>query len=487
MGERVIFNISKLGASHIKDGKPCQDSSLSWESEDKTVQVIIVCDGHGGDTYVRSDVGSRLAAEVALRNIQDFVRNTSPTLFLNKEGAVTARPVDEEDSLFHHKKSKPEKDLTESELEQRAQDQAFYEAVKDIREQDYHLTRLFAGIYLQWLQAINDDAAAHPFNDYEKSQLKTAKLIKAYGTTLIAYVRTPLYWFAFQIGDGKLVCCDRNMNWIEPVPWDCNCFLNFTTSLCNSNPIPSFRYAFNGKGNFPVVVIMGSDGLDDSWGTVERLTNFYSQTLCIFKELGVEEALKQLEEYLPRLSEKASRDDMSMAGIVDMDAVQTGLEIYAKQREIQQLEKEREQKEAELISQKHALRELQEETKSFLCSIKETEAEKDTWWKSVLNIKMEKDLSVKNAENELEIKRAQVDRLNADYSQQLNQYQEWESTVQKKKEFIDQECETLLQVAEQQSQSALEEWLQLKNIFEQTLNQPVADETEFGHINKCEE
>lgn len=470
MGQKVIFNMSKLGASHVKSGKPCQDYSLSWESEDKTTQVIIVCDGHGGDTYVRSDVGSRLAAEITLRNIQEFVNNTSPSLFLGKEGAVTARPAEEEDSLFH-KESKSEAGLTESEMEQHAQDQAFYEAVKDIREQDYHFTRLFAGIYLQWMQAIKDDAAAHSFNDNEKSLLKTAKLVKAYGTTLIAYARTPLYWFAFQIGDGKLVCCDRYMKWTEPVPWDCNCFLNLTTSLCNSNPIPAFRYAFNGKGEFPVAVIMGSDGMDDSWGTTERLTNFYSQTLCIFTELGVEEGLKQLEEYLPRLSEKASRDDMSMAGIVDMDAIQTGVKIYTQQRELQKLEKEREQREAELINRSQTLQKLKEEVEFTACSIQKMDLEKENWWKSMLNTRTEREQVIRDTENDLIVKRAEVEQLISNLQELSNQYKEWESGFHKQEADINRICETLLQDATQQSRCALETWLQQKNVFEQSLRQ----------------
>ncbi len=70
----IVFNATKRGASHVKKGTVCQDYSLSYNSPDGNVQVAIVCDGHGGDTYVRSDVGSRLAAEIALANIQGFDR-----------------------------------------------------------------------------------------------------------------------------------------------------------------------------------------------------------------------------------------------------------------------------------------------------------------------------------------------------------------------------------------------------------------------------
>ena len=75
----------------MKSGKPCQDHSLSWESDDKTVQVAIVCDGHGGDTYVRSDVGSKLAAEIALRNIRSFIDTVSPAMFIDKRDRKSTR------------------------------------------------------------------------------------------------------------------------------------------------------------------------------------------------------------------------------------------------------------------------------------------------------------------------------------------------------------------------------------------------------------
>ena len=44
MGRIIVFNATKIGASHIKSGKPCQDNSLSWMSEDGRTQVAIVCD-----------------------------------------------------------------------------------------------------------------------------------------------------------------------------------------------------------------------------------------------------------------------------------------------------------------------------------------------------------------------------------------------------------------------------------------------------------
>ncbi len=353
MSKLIVFNATRQGASHVKKGMVCQDYSLSYQSEAGDVQIAIVCDGHGGDTYVRSDVGSRLAAEIALKNIQAFIQETPAKLFLGKKGAVTARPKNDDPTLAEAPQKKMS-DMTEIELQQYEQDKQFYQAVAPIREQDQLFSLLFGRIYMQWLQAIEQHAHEHAFTEHEQTMLGAVyqkwlkeqeegrqsigtRIVKAYGSTLMAFVRTPLYWFAFHIGDGKLLACDSSLQWTEPVPWDCRCFLNLTTSLCDSNPVPEFRYAFNGMGGeFPVAVIMGSDGLDDSWGSFERLANFYSQTLGIFLDLGQEKAVEELAEFLPKLSAKASQDDMSMAGIIDMELIAGGVGLYRKERELKE-------------------------------------------------------------------------------------------------------------------------------------------------------
>lgn len=65
------FNLSAQGASHIKKNKECQDASESYY--DEKMAIAIVCDGHGGNDYVRSAVGSTLAAAVAKKNIIIFL------------------------------------------------------------------------------------------------------------------------------------------------------------------------------------------------------------------------------------------------------------------------------------------------------------------------------------------------------------------------------------------------------------------------------
>ena len=324
----ILFNTSILGASHIKDNKPCQDYSIAWQSEDSDAVVLIVCDGHGSDTYVRSDVGARLAAETALDAVQNFfvpVNGHKPDCewITGKKGAVTAR---ESDALVRYGESLPktEEDMTDIDWMRYRQRLEFREQVRDRYEQDAIFQALFTAIYEKWLEEIQKDAQQNPLSEEELSRLGSHKLVKAYGTTLMAYVQTRDFWFAFHIGDGRMLACDENHEWKQIVPWDCNCFQNQTTSLCNTNPVPMFRYAFDGTGNFPVAVFCCSDGIEDSYGDYEvapeRLQNYFSGLLDVFLQEGKESTMSKLEEFLPKLSAAASKDDMSIAGFIDKKA-----------------------------------------------------------------------------------------------------------------------------------------------------------------------
>ena len=292
--EKIVFATSVLGASHIRENKPCQDYSIAWQSEDSGAVVLIVCDGHGSDTYVRSNVGSRLAAEITLAAVKEFVpyegRIPDPEWILGLQGKVKAH----EEVGFGKGEGK------------------VFEA-------------LFETIYRRWLEAIEEDSRNNPFSEEEQECLGGKKLAKAYGTTLMAYVQTRDYWFAFQIGDGRMLAADENLQWKQLVPWDENCFLNQTTSLCNTHPLPMFRYAFDGTGSFPAAVFCCSDGIEDSWGDYEvaphQLHDYFSALAKYFIKEGKDSTLDRLSEFLPKLSAAASKDDMSLAGYINKDAI----------------------------------------------------------------------------------------------------------------------------------------------------------------------
>jgi hypothetical protein len=143
----------------------------------------------------------------------------------------------------------------------------------------------------------------------------------------MSYVQTPDYWFAFQIGDGWMLAADENLQWRQLVPWDEVCFLNQTTSLCNTNPLPMFRYAFDGTGTFPAAVFCCSDGVEDSWGDYDvaphRLHEYFTGLAKVFIRDGRNATLDRLTDFLPKLSAAASKDDMSIAGYINKTEIKS--------------------------------------------------------------------------------------------------------------------------------------------------------------------
>jgi len=291
------YSFSCQGESHKADNKPCQDASLSAVFDDG-LAIAIVCDGHGGERYFRSDVGSRMATEVICESVKTFVENVDKTIFIGKpfiaEEAITSEEI-----------------------------------VKKQTPVDIAFRQLFSSIIYQWNQKIAEHAANTAVSEWEQEhvpqkyldELKTSETFeKLYGCTLMVYAQTPDYWFAFHLGDGKCVSFHQEGDlWQMPIPWDERCFLNKTTSLCDSNAINEFRYCYEGDGKFPMAVFLGSDGMDDSFGEDPNLVNFYIQVVKMLVSEGKEATIKSIESDLPQLSKIGSKDDMSVAFIYNID------------------------------------------------------------------------------------------------------------------------------------------------------------------------
>ena len=285
------FNHSCQGESHKASDKECQDYSLTWQNEDKSITIAVVCDGHGGDSYFRSATGARFAANITVEQLRKFLADVDTSQFAGQPFTALGTKETRE---------------SESEL-------------------DNVMRRLFESIYARWRIAITEDGH-RALTEWEREHVEQKyidllededRIVKAYGCTLMVYVCTNDYWFAFQLGDGKLVMLNEQSEFSQPVPWDERCFLNKTTSLCGREPVKDFRFCIQGGGSFPIAVFLGSDGLDDSYGDGDKLNSFYG---CIVKELaskGQDEVENMLKEDLPKISKEGSKDDMSVAVVYD--------------------------------------------------------------------------------------------------------------------------------------------------------------------------
>ena len=287
MTDYRAFHLTVIGASHIKSGTVCQDCSQSCEKTE--CRLVVVCDGHGGADYCRSDRGSKLAAA----SFMDCMEN--PVLIAALSAAATEK----------QRKSRIE--------------------------------QLIKSIIARWNSLVEQDMRQHPFDEDELSGVSEKarrryeageRLQAAYGTTLIGAVLAEDFWLGLQIGDGKCVVVSENGEFTQPIPWDEECFLNVTTSLCDENAAKEFRFCFS--RTLPAAVFIGSDGIDDCFAGDERLYDFYRVTLKSFAQTNVETAVAQLKEYLPTLSEKGSGDDMSVGILVNTDLVCKSESVYGK-------------------------------------------------------------------------------------------------------------------------------------------------------------
>lgn len=285
------FHFSCEGESHKANNKVCQDYSLTSYADN--LIVAIVCDGHGGECYFRSDVGARFAAEVTLESVSLFVDNVDKNLFINQPFTAIGPTSSIED-------------------------------VEQLPDVDNAFRRLFSSIIYKWNEKIEEHARINELTDWEKANVPqkyldeyadTASYEKYYGCTLMTYVQTQHFWFAFHIGDGKCLSFQKNPVWKEPIPWDERCFLNRTTSICDTSAIDEFRYCYQGDGEFPIAIFLGSDGIDDTFGEEENLVNFYIQIMKMLASEGQEATEDTIKQELPTLSAVGSKDDMSIASV----------------------------------------------------------------------------------------------------------------------------------------------------------------------------
>ena len=263
------------GFSHLKDDKPCQDSCETFA--DKYLGLAVVADGHGGDKYIRSDVGSHEAVFRAKIFVYKMVKGNMET-FIKK---------------------------------------------RDRKAIEKNFELLKGHIIREWRESVVNHYHLHELSEKELALCEKAKISlpvsedaipTLYGTTLLicGYIEKYNFWFALQIGDGKTVIIREDNSVFSPPELE-NEKLGFgvTTSLCSLNAGMEFRHAY-GFEKIAGIAVM-SDGLTDSFDS-EKLPDF----LLNIKENTVTDAEKtkaELAAFLPKLSEQGSGDDISIAGI----------------------------------------------------------------------------------------------------------------------------------------------------------------------------
>jgi serine/threonine protein phosphatase PrpC len=326
--------LSVQGASHIKHSKVCQDFGGHFRGDD--FAVAVVCDGHGGDVYIRSDRGSRFGVEVTIDCVKEFMETKKEFL----------------KSLSENEKVYKLAEKAKTQLENFIAHKSYIDSVTDSMKEFLNLAdvqkktseekikQLIKSIITRWSDAVLRDLQQNPFAEEELNGLSDKyrqrytgnnenDKFSAYGTTLIAVVYTPEFWFGIRIGDGRCVSISDDGSVCDPIPWDEKCFLNRTTSLCDEKAFDNFRHCFF-TCNFPAAIYVGTDGIDDSFGSDERLFAFYKRLTETFNQSGFEDGKQELRDYLPKLTAEGSGDDVSISGIVDLERIK---ELFPEEKE----------------------------------------------------------------------------------------------------------------------------------------------------------
>jgi hypothetical protein len=271
----VAATASVRGASHERSGKPNQDAVRVVEVAGPTPGLVAaVSDGHGGDRYVRSDVGSRLGVEVACS--------------VGRRALETLGPL-------------PSAAAVES-----------------------HLAREMAtAIVDHWRRRVLDHVERHPFSSDEEERaggpLASDPLI-AYGCTLVVALLAPSWVGLLQIGDGDVTVV-RGASAVAPVPGDDRLVGGETTSLCLPTAAADARVAVIGDP-LPDMVILSSDGYANSFASPTWRSEVGVDLRDHVNRIGIDGVEQRLPAWLAE-SAVAAGDDVSMA-LIQRTAASSG-------------------------------------------------------------------------------------------------------------------------------------------------------------------
>jgi hypothetical protein len=371
-----MFAYSFQGLSHIRKEDdpengglvfPCQDRSFSGDfeaseiPEKKDIQLFVknqkslssyvsvsvelkphktpfslvcVSDGHGSSPHFLSDKGAEFAIQAAVELLAasiDKVLDAMDASEYKKANKNLAKSYVKRwnRKCFEYLCSVDLDDLKEKvkELEARETDitKRYLDELHDLKK----LAKDFNEIVSKnpMLTEENQKEIGNLVNEFSKLSLK-----EIFGCTSVVYfqAKDSSKWYAFKIGDSDLFV-DFGDGFSKPIKDDPKCFLNETTSLCNSKASDSFCFPeeqFLDK--VPVSVFASTDGVSNSFSSEEYLSRFYSQIQFSFDEDGEFIGERDIKNYIPELSEKGSGDDVTIAGIVTYD---NSIEARTKRRE----------------------------------------------------------------------------------------------------------------------------------------------------------
>lgn len=261
-----VFGTSVQGASHIRNGRECQDS-LKKVVRDSGAVILAVADGHGSDSCPYSKTGSDTAVNVFCKILGDYLETYAgqPEMlfsFLKREGDT-----------------------------------------KIAREIDAEWKRRILRLHTKCKREM-------PLNaDGEKDREAVYRL---YGSTLLGLVLTEEFLFAFQLGDGDIVKVSGSG--VYSVIEADKILGTETHSLSRAKSwekaVTLMRKREENEKE-PVMYMLSSDGLSNSYKNEKEFQKTCADYYALLKEHGVKAVADQLKTWLQETSEMGCGDDIT--------------------------------------------------------------------------------------------------------------------------------------------------------------------------------
>ena len=263
----IFFTKTEVGYSHINTGKRCQDFSASYNDEERT--IVTACDGHGGNVYIRSHLGSKFASNAVIDVLREIERT------------------------------------------------AFYKAKKEAVIENIRLN-----ILCRWNSLVEGHLTKNPIRMSEVSGLTEPEIlslrknpIKAYGTTLGAAMILGTKLICVSIGDGGCFLVKSGIvtpafaeDEDEPVA-------NITYSLCQDDAFSHLQVSVHELSAYDGAVVC-TDGMINPY---QNLSNFSTGLIApAIATLSVGKN-KSLEAFVSEVGTKLGTGDDVSLGIVVKD------------------------------------------------------------------------------------------------------------------------------------------------------------------------
>lgn len=259
------YSKTAIGYSHVIANKICQDFSACYHDDERT--IVTACDGHGGNVYIRSDMGSRFASDAIINVFKRVDRGI------------------------------------------------FYRANREEIEKKIRLE-----ILCEWNSLVERHLTKKPILKKETDGLDQDKIFRlktepqtAYGTTLNGAMMFGNKLICASLGDGGCFVFRRGI--VQPVfveDEDEN-VANLTYSMCQSD---AFERLFVKIVDLSAVdgIIVFTDGLINPYRSVSNFVNSFAKPVIAKVASGCTE---EVDEFIANMGGKIGiGDDVSMGIII---------------------------------------------------------------------------------------------------------------------------------------------------------------------------